>query len=199
MSYIFRHFWIFFFLLISACTTNPVNETKENSAQFLVAKQFIHNIGAGEMGLIAVKQMINDMYEKEPNAAEFTQRIFGDVSTDDFDNIIANVYQRHLSYEDLHKLAQDSDNPVISKYFALAFEQVLIKKQNLKPNNLMNQFTADELTVLLRFLKGDNFQRLGAALPEINRELKEEGRKFGEQKLNDYLENHPDPSKDTYI
>lgn len=172
--------------ILAACASAPAPKgpDQENLA---VAKRFLHSWGAGEAGMAAFQQNLEQTYQDQPGLAELMQRAFADVTEEDFEDLAARVYVRHLSQQELTELAQFTESPTGNRFFRMS----VASAQQGKPvtgEDIARQFNADELTEIVRFSKSDGFVALKQNMPTINRELEEEGRQLGETKMREYLE-----------
>jgi hypothetical protein len=173
------------FLFMSGCGATPTVKKQESSGS-AAAKRFIQNVGAGEMVMIGLKRAIESKPHDQPGMAELMRRVIADVDKEVIINMIAGVYSRHLTNEDLLVLADFSDKPAIQHFFKTIFAAVLSGEQ-LNKKELMGQFTADELTEIMKLSLNDSFIRMSEALPAINKEMAQAGHNFGENMLRDYL------------
>lgn len=157
------------------------------SPGFAAAKRFLHSWRAGDVAMAAVVKELEAQAEEDPAVAEVVRRAFADVDADDFENIIAHVYARHISAEHLRALADFTESPAGGRFFRLAIGSALAGER-LDPEEAMRRFNADEIEAIIGFVKSDAFKAMSAALPTINRELEVEGERFGERVVQDYLD-----------
>jgi len=173
-------------LFIAACAATPAPKSPEQQ-NLAVAKRFLHSWGAGEAGMAAFQKQLEQTYLDQPGLAEMMQRAFADVSEEDFENLAARVYVRHLNQEELTELAQFTESPTGNRFFRMSVASAMAGTP-VTGEDMARQFNADELTEIVRFSKSDGFVALKKNMPTINRELGEEGRQMGETKMREYLE-----------
>lgn len=186
---IFYKFLVLFLFtwVITACATasklsSPSPEHTE------AAKQFLHNLGLGEHALATLRQTIGDTAKKQPGLAEVMRRAFEELGSDDFEDLGAQVYARHLRHEHLTELVRFSESSTGIRFFKTVIASVLGGERATK-EDLMRQFNADELTEIMRFAQSDASAALNRQLPSINQELAVESRRLGEAKIREYLHN----------
>lgn len=176
---------VFCFIAV-ACASTPVPQGPDQQ-HLAAAKRFLHSWDAGELGMRAFQQNLEQTYQEQPGLAELVQRAFADVTEDDFEDLAARVYMRHLNQEELEELAQFTESPTGNRFFRLSIAGAMEGKR-VNRDDITRQFNADELTEIVRFSQSDGFAALKQAMPAINRELGEEGRQLGETKMREYLE-----------
>ena len=137
--------------------------------------------------MAAFQNQLEQTYLEQPGLAELMQRAFADVSEEDFENLAARVYVRHLNREELTELAQFTESPTGNRFFRMSVASAMAGTP-VTGEDMARQFNADELTEIVRFSKSDGFVALKKNMPTINRELGEEGRQMGETKMREYLE-----------
>jgi hypothetical protein len=172
--------------VVAACAAAPVSRSPEQE-HLAVAKRFLHSWGAGEAGMAAFQDKLAQTYQEQPGLAELMQRAFADVTEQDFEDLAARVYVRHLSQEELGQLAQFTESPTGNRFFRMSVASAMEGKP-VTGEDIARQFNADELTEIVRFSRSDGFVALKQNMPAINRELGEEGRVLGETKMREYLE-----------
>lgn len=168
---------------VVACGTTPATRAPEPQ-HVATAKRFLHSWGAGHVAMTAFKRQLEVRAKEQPGMAELVRRAFSNVTAEQFEDMAARVYARHLSHEHLHQLAQFSESRSGNRLFRVAIAGAMEGK---KTDDMMSQFSADELTELMKFSQGDAFTAMSRALPAINRELAEEARVWGEATMRDYL------------
>lgn len=131
-----------------------------------------------------LQRMLAEDAKKQPGTAELTRRALANFKKDDAENLIAKVYARHLSQAHLAELAKFSESRAGNRLFKIAFANVLEGK---KDQDMAQLFNADELTEIVKFSQTEAFSAATKALPVINRELAEEGRKLGEAAMREYI------------
>ena len=177
---------LLFSFIVAACASTPADQGP-NAEHIAVAKRFLHSWDAGEIAMTAFQREIEQNYKDQPSLTELMQRAFADSKPEDFENLAARVYARHLNEEELTELAQFTESPTGNRFFRMSVGAAVAGKP-LSGEDAMRQFNADELLEIARFSQSDAFVALKEALPAINRELGEEGRQFGEAKMREYLE-----------
>lgn len=177
-------------LLISffvvACASTPVSQDPDPQ-HLAVAKRFLHSWDAGDLALTAFHRNLEQTYKDQPGVAELVERAFSDVTKEDFENLAARVYVRHLNQQELSDLAQFTESPTGNRFFRMSVAGA-IEGKPVNGEDITRQFNADELVKIVQFSKSDAFAALKQALPSINRELGEEGRLMGEARMREYLE-----------
>lgn len=168
-----------------ACASVPASQNR-TSEKTEAARQFLRSWDAGHVSYVAFKQSIEEDSEGQPGMVELTQRAFADVTAKDFEILLARVYARHLSLEHLNAVAQFTNKPTGNRFFREVMELTLAG-QPVSGERLMRDFNADELTEILKFSQSEAFLAYQAALPQINRDLFEEGRQFGEERIHEYI------------
>ena len=177
---------LFVTLFIAACASTPAPKSPEQQ-NLAVAKRFLHSWGAGEAGMTAFQKQLEQTYVDQPGLAELMQRAFADVTDEDFENLAARVYVRHLNQAELTELAQFTESPTGNRFFRMSVASAMTGTP-VSGDDIAREFNADELTEIVRFSKSDGFVALKKNMPTINRELGEEGRMMGETKMREYLE-----------
>jgi hypothetical protein len=179
---------VVFVSLISACSTTPVAHGP-GPEHVATAKRFLHNVGAGELAMIGFKRKYLELATEQPGMSELIRRAFADFKAEDFEDIAAQVYARHLSHEHLIEIAQYTEMPSINYFFRVIFENIASEKP-LSNKELISQFSAEQLTDILKFSQSDSFIAMNKSLPEINRELSQASRQLGESRVRDYIKQH---------
>ncbi len=118
--------------------------------------------------------------------AQIARQALADVTAEDFENLVADVYVRHLSQQHLSDLADFTETSTGNRFFRTAFGYVREGKE-IPRDEFMRQFSAEELVFILRAAESEAFVALGDALPRINEELAIAGQRFGERKLREFL------------
>lgn len=177
---------LFFSFIIAACASAPVSQDP-NPQHLAAAKRFLHSWDAGDLAMGVFQRELEQAYRDQPGLAELMQRAFADSTPEDFENLAARVYVRHLDQRELSELAQFTESPTGNRFFRMSVGAA-VEGKPVNGEDAMRQFNADELLEIAQFSKSDAFIALRQALPTINRELGEEGRKFGETKMREYLE-----------
>lgn len=171
---------------IAACASTPASKSPEQQ-NFAIAKRFLHSWGAGEAGMAAFQKNLEETSQEQPGLAELMQRAFADITEEDFEDLAAKVYVRHLNQSQLTELAQFTESPTGNRFFRMSVTNAIDGKP-VTGEDITREFNADELTEIVRFSKTDGFVALKEKMPIINRELGEEGRQLGETKMREYLE-----------
>ena len=171
---------------VAACASTPVSQDPDPQ-HLAVAKRFLHSWDAGDIAMKVFQRNLEQTYKDQPGVAELVQRAFADVTEEDFENLAARVYVRHLDQEELSELAQFTESPTGNRFFRMSVAGA-IEGNAVSGEDIASQFNADELVEIVRFSKSDGFAALQQALPTINRELGEEGRLMGETRMREYLE-----------
>jgi len=173
--------------LVAGCATTPEAKGPDAGHQ-AAAKRFLHSWGAGELTYEAFQRIhVERVKEQPPAMAEVVQRIFADITPEVFEDLAAEVYARHLGRTHLTDLAQFTESPTGNRFFRRVVGSVMSGK-TVNGSTLMQEFDADELTEIMKFAQSEAFLALRQALPTINRELAEAGRRFGEERLREYLD-----------
>jgi hypothetical protein len=175
---------ISFFL--AACASTPVSQGPDPE-HLAVAKRFLHSWDAGDLALTVFHRNLEQTYKDQPGVAELVERAFSDVTEEDFENLAARVYVRHLNQEELAELARFTESPTGNRFFRMSVAGA-VEGKAVNGEDITRQFNADELAEIVRFSQSDAFVALKEALPTINRELGEEGRQMGEARMREYLE-----------
>lgn len=206
-QFISKYIFILSFACLTACATSPI--TKENNTKTIettkgrdtknvaapkeidpkkveVAKQFLRNIGGGELALFGLKKSLAQQSIDQPGLAVVMSRAFKDVSSETFIDLGAEVYSRHVSYADLSELANFSKDPTIQKYFKTYFDAM---KATERPDEkeFMKRFNADEITKIMKFGLSESFGRLQQVQSLINKEMEADSEKLGEKIMRDYI------------
>jgi len=184
--------------LIAGCSGTPVapKSSQANTAApkapipktgaFMAAQRFMNSWGAGEMIQSMMQREIEKRAAEQPGMSELMKRVLADSSADEFADLAAGVYARHIDQADLEVLATFTETPAGNRFFKTIVGAVLAGEE-LDQNAIMRQFNADEITELMKFFQNPAFATMQAKLPTINKEMSEEGRKYGERKLKEYL------------
>ena len=172
----------------AASVTTSVKPTSD-AGGVAAAKRFLTSWGAGELIRIGFERAMEQQRNDQPGMAELARRVFGELKTPELEDIAARVYARHMSLEQLTELARFTETPLGERFFRVATRLALEGKSS-DPQAMMRGFSADELTLILKFSQSDVSRALQAQLPAINSELAQEGSKFGQEKLREYLRTH---------
>lgn len=177
----------FIALAFTACTSTdvvdkPTPQVDKPTPQYVAAEEFLNNIGAGQLFLAAIKKETTEAAKKHPQNATTIEDIFSSVTSDDFIELAADIYTRHLSEDALIELAQETQKPTIQKLFAIVFKG-LLKEEEFDNKKILAQFDRSETLELIQFSKTDSFVSLKKVLPNINAELEQAGKKLGEKLL----------------
>lgn len=178
--------------IIAACASTQV--AQDPTPQHLaVAKRFLHSWDAGDVAMVAFQRTLQQNHQDQPGLVELMQRIFAEFKAEDFENLAARVYVRHLNQEHLAELARFTESPTGNRFFRMSVGAAL-EGRNMSGEDAMREFNADELLEIAKFSQSDAFLALKEALPTINRELGEEGRRFAEQTVREYMERNGEAS-----
>jgi hypothetical protein len=153
---------------------------------FVAAQRFMNSWGAGDLIQTVMQREMEKNAAEQPGVAELMKRVFANTSKDEFTDLAASVYARHVNQADLESLATFSETPTGNRFFKSVVGAVLATGK-VDPNTLTRQFNANELTEIYKFSQSPSFLAMQAQLPLINKEMGEEGRKFGERKLKEYM------------
>ncbi|MES9992194.1 MAG: hypothetical protein ABW098_09585 [Candidatus Thiodiazotropha sp.] len=151
------------------------------------AKRFLHNVGAGELAMVGFQSEFEKLSNKQPGMSELVRRAFADFKAEDFEDLAAQIYARHLSHAHLLEIAQFSEKPAIDRFFEVIFSNMQ-SKTPLSKDQIIRQFNADELSEIVKFSQSESFIAMNKSLPKINRELSEAARKLGETKIREYID-----------
>jgi len=165
-----------------ACATTPATHAPD-SEHVANAQRFLHSWGAGEIALAGIESALEAKAKEQPDTAELCRRAFSNVQVEDLENMMARVYARHISKNNILELMKFSESDTGQRFFRAAITAAMEGQQN---EDVIRQFNADELNAIIKFAQSDAFQAFTQAQPEINRELSEEGRKFGAAVMRDY-------------
>lgn len=171
--------------VIVACATTPAAWAPAPE-HLAIAKRFLRSFGAGEIAMAGFQRKLEEETRNQPGMAELSRRAFGDIKAEDFEDLAARVYARHLTQQHLAELANFTEGRTGNRFFRVAIASELGDKPS-KVEDMMRQFNADELTEIMKFVQSDSFAALQQALPTINRELGEEGRRLGEAAMREYI------------
>ncbi len=193
-------------LLMSACASNETAPITEQSAKpsvttqanttnmaeplphsVLAAKRFMSNAGAGNLAMFALQKEMNKLSVEQPGLAELTRRAFADVKQEDLDLFLAKIYARHMSFEDLNKLAESSEKDSIKRFFHYIFDS-LKQEQKFSKADFTKQFNADELTEIIKFSQTDSFRTFTEVSSQIKEEIRTSSYALGQKLLQDYID-----------
>ncbi len=184
----YQHFHRFLILAVlsfavTACVTAP---GKPDAGHLAVAKRFLHNIDAGEWALLSIRLKIDEDSKNQPGMAELTRRAFADLTPGEIEDMISEIYARHVTREHLLELAQFAETKTGKRFFRIGFISVL-NNTHQNTEEVMRQFNADELSEILRFSQSEAALALTRQLPTINEEVSEAARKMGEDRMREYI------------
>lgn len=171
--------------VIVACATTPAARAPAPE-HLATAKRFLRSFDAGEIAMAGLQRQLEKDTKDQPGLAELSRRALADITAEDFENLAAQVYARHLTQQHLADLAQFTESRTGNRFFRGAIGDALEGKSN-GVEDMMRQFNADELTEIIKFVQSEAFVALQQALPAINRELAEEGHKLGESAMQEYI------------
>jgi len=138
--------------------------------------------------MTALKNKLQQESKNQPGMAEVMRRALGDFKAEEFEDLAAKVYARHLTQDHLAELAQFAESRTGQRFFQTAIAGAMKGlEEKAAAAEFMRQFNADEITDIMKFGQSKVFAALQLALPTINREMGEEGRRLGETKLREYL------------
>lgn len=157
-----------------------------DSESVTMAKRFLHSFDAGTLAMGSLKQELERQATTQPAMSELVKKSLETIDADDFENLAARVYTRHLNLNELTDLAKFTESGAGGRFMRISIDQA-IKGIPADPNEVMRQFNADELVQLMKFLQSDTFGVLQQKIPVINAELKEESRKLGETLMRVYI------------
>ena len=157
-----------------------------DSENVVLAKRFLHSFKAGEIVLWAMKNEMDKQGESQPGLTEVVRRAFDSVDADDFENLCARVYVRHLSRDELFVMANFAESNTGTRFFNQVLGQTLQGKQ-INSTEVMKEFNADELLEIMKFSTSKEFSSAQLKLAAVNSELGIEGRKFGEAVVREYV------------
>ena len=179
---------IIVFSMVMACATTP--KVKESDSDHIAAaKRFLNAFEMDKLAMIGIKRAMETESKKNPESVvEFTQRVMSDIKAEDFIDMIAQIYARHLSQRHLTKLARFGESPTGKHFIRMTIAGFLEDDETKTANEVMSQFNADELTEIAKFATSPAFKAVQMAQPKINQELSEVGRQLGQEKLREYLE-----------
>jgi len=150
----------------------------------------MQNINAGGLMSTVFNREIEKETAKNPGVGEVMRRAFNNIQIDDFENLGAKVYTRHMSKPALEEMKKFTEGPVGGRFFRSVFAYIAESKP-IDTTEVMRQFNADELTALLKFTQSDAFLEMQKKLPIINKDMEVEGEKLGEKVVKAYLKNSP--------
>jgi len=170
----------------SQANTVAPQEAVPKTGAFLAAQRFMNSWGAGEIMQTALQREMEKTAVQQPGMAELMKRALADSGPDEFTDLAAGVYARHINQADLESLATFTETNAGNRFFRSVVGTVLAGEK-IDQNAIMRQFNADELTEIIKFSQSPAFASMQAKLPTINKEMGEEGRRYGERKLTEYL------------
>ena len=167
----------------AACVSVP---EKPDAGDLAVAKRFLHNIDAGEWALLSIRLKIDEESKDQPGMAELTRRAFADLTPGDIEDMISEIYARHVTREHLAELVQFTETKTGKRFFRIGFISV-INNTHQNMDEVMRQFNADELGEILKFSQSEAAAELTRELPAINEEVSNAARKMGEDRMREYI------------
>lgn len=192
---------------LSACSTAPVtrpnnnkneranitkpddsesaNIVKPDDDSVYFAERFMSNVGMGKIILDGLKKGMREQKIEDPALAVFVEKAFADAKEEDFIFLIASVYARHVSKEDLIELSRFSESPTIKRFFMAVFDK-LINQQRVD-DTILQQFNSVEIEEIIAFSTSSSFERMNNALPIINKELHQAGANYGRELIINYM------------
>jgi hypothetical protein len=166
--------------MVAACATNPAPDPQSVA----YAKQFLHSWGAGQIAMASFERRMKQEESTQPGMAALVRQAFAGTTPEDFENIAAPVYARHLSRENLAALAQFTATRAGNRFFRVAVAGEL-KHQSTK--DITRQLSAVELAAAIKFARTDAFKEMKRELPTINREMAEAAGRWGKAKMRAYM------------
>ena len=157
-----------------------------DSEAMVAAKRFLNSFGAGQLAMQSLKDAMKQEAAANPSIAELAMRALSSIDADDFENLAARVYSRHISSEHMLALVQFTDTDTGGRFMRASIDHAL-SGQKGDTSQLMNQFSADELLQIMKFAQSDAFTAMQAVLPTINAELAQESEKLGQAVMRDYI------------
>lgn len=151
-----------------------------------VAKRFLHSFDAGGLAMKSMTEEFDRQASTQNALSELVKRSLEGLDADDFENLAARVYTRHLNQQHMTALATFAESNAGGRFMRISIDQALNGKQ-ANPNELMSQFNADELLQLMKFLQSETFVALQQKIQIINAELKAESGKLGEAMMREYI------------
>lgn len=175
-------------LIVVACAT-PQTPTGPSHEHVDTAKRFLSSWGAADLAMKAFKRKMDSQNVDQPaSVAELNRRVFATIKAEDFVDIASRIYARHLSLEHLTDLTRFTESPTGNKFFRIAVGRAMEGESSKIKEDMQRQFNADELTEIMKFAMSEEFSAMKQAIPDINREMAEAGREFGQKKMREYLE-----------
>lgn len=157
-----------------------------DSEAMVAAKRFLQSFGAGQLAMQSLTEVMKREAEAHPSIAEVAMRALSSIDANDFENLAARVYARHIPSEHMHALADFTDSETGGRFMRASIDHAL-SGQKGDTSQLMNQFSADELLQIMKFVQSDAFSAMQAVLPTINAELAQESEKLGQAVMRDYI------------
>ena len=190
MNYRFHRFLVLVLLsfMVVACATTPVSQNPD-SKHIATAKQFVQRMGIGELSLAMFRRQMEIEAKAQPDRAELARQAFTDIHAEDFEDMAARAYARHLTHRHLTELTTFSERQVGSRFFRMMHAVLIgiVENKPIEIEEMMRQFNDEEIAEITKFTQSEAFVAMKQAQPAINREMAEEGRQFGEAKLRAYL------------
>lgn len=169
--------------MVAACATAPAPRPLDPK-HVATAKRFLHSWGAGDLVMDGFRRALEEKSKEQPGMAELARRAFASFKVENAEDLVSRIYARHLSQDYLGELARFTESRTGNRFFRIVISGTLEGK---KSDDILRQFNADELTEALKFSQNESFTALTQALPAINRELAEEGRRLGETTMREYI------------
>jgi hypothetical protein len=151
-----------------------------------MAKRFLHSFDAGGLAMKGLEKELNRQAETQPSMAELTKRALIDIDADDFENLAARVYVRYLNQPQMAELAKFAESEVGGRFMRVSVAQATSGKK-VDPQEIMNQFNADQLLFIMKFIQSEPFVAFQQKINIINEDLKKEGEKLGMATMNEYI------------
>ena len=186
MRRLLQLFAVLAILAMLGCSTPPP-ASGPNPEHVATSLRFIQNIGGGDMAYEAFLSGLEDLETEQPGMAALAERAFAGTTADDFARIAAPIYARHLSHEHLAELERYTRSPAIQRFFSLIYMSVKAGEA-ANERELMKQFSADELTEIIKFSRSPSVAAMKQSQPQINREFYKAGREWAEVRFNEYMD-----------
>lgn len=165
---------------IAAITAAPTSE------HIIMAKRFLHSFDAGGLAMNSLTKELERQAADQPGVADLTKRALADITADDFENLAARVYTRHINKAYMTELASFAESDAGSRFMRLAIDQAMSNKK-ASPDDITRQFSSDELIRLMKFLQSESFSAFQKEINTINAELKVEGEKLGMAMMREFV------------
>ncbi len=103
-------------------------------------KQLMQKTGAGDMGLMAMNQMVPALKQMIPDAPEkFWQDFMAEFNADDLEEMIVPIYKKYLSQEEIDAINAFYDTPAGKKLIKV---QPLIMQESMAAGQVWGQNVA---------------------------------------------------------